>query len=289
MRDYVIYEDTDSCYININDFILDNINDKDAWLNLSDTDKIEYIKRISKIIENHVNDRTFNITQKEIYNSTVEDFKITWEQEKIAKSGLFIKKKKYATHTIIEDGMWKDKISITGLEIIRGDTPLIFKEGLNKILEMILKNYSDEDINKVAKEYIKKAKKMEPDKLSSNTGINNINKYIDKNGNSKKGAPWHVKGLANYRKLLKLLNIENNYPVLHEGVKTKVIYIKKNPYGIDAISYQVWPKEFNDIGIVPDFDKMIDKFFIAKIDYLLTPEGKQGLLQKMDEKTSLFF
>ena len=185
--------------------------------------------------------------------------------------------------------MWKDKISITGLEIIRSDTPLIFKEGLNKILEMILKNHSDEEINKIAKDYIKKAKKLKPSELSSNIGVNNTHKYIDKNGDPKKGAPWHVKGFANYNKLLKILNIENKYPTLHEGTKVKVMYVKKNPYGIDAISYQVWPNEFDQMGIFPHYDKMIDKFFIAKIDYLLTPEGKQGLLQKMDEKVSLFF
>ena len=241
------------------------------------------------MVENEVNDKVQNVVQREVYNSTEDEMFITFEQEKIAKTGLFIKKKKYATHTIVEDGMDKDKISITGLEIIRSDTPLIFKEGLNKVLEMILKNHSDEEINEVSKEYIAKAKKLPVSELSSNIGINGMKKYIDKNGNVKKGTPWHVKGAANYIKLLKTFGIENDYPELEEGIKAKVVYVKQNPYGVDAISYQKWPKEFSKNGITPDYDKMIDKFFIKKVDYLLSPMGKEGLLDRSNNTVGLFF
>lgn len=230
-----------------------------------------------------------NKVQKEIYNSTEEDFVITYEQEKIASSGLFIKKKKYATHTVVEDGMPKDKISITGLEIIRSDTPLIFKEGLKVILEMLLKGAPDSDIVKTSKEYITKAKKLEPQELSSNIGINGMSKYINDDLSCKKGTPWHVKGAANYKKLLTFLKIQNQYPQLEEGVKAKVIYVKQNPYGIDCISYQIWPKEFNKCGVTPDLEKMIEKFFITKVDYLLSPMGKEGIITKTNENLKLFF
>jgi len=175
------------------------------------------------------------------------------------------------------------------LEIIRSDTPLLFKKGLNIILDMILKDFDDSDIAKIAQKYIKEAKKLSPDQLASNIGINNINKYVDKEGNYKKGTPWHIKGYANYTKLLRTLNIQDKYPILHENTKAKVLYVKKNSFNVETISYNVWPKEFNKIGIIPDIDKMIDKFFIKKIDYLLTPEGKQGLLDRHNENLNIFF
>lgn len=231
----------------------------------------------------------FNHVQMNIYNSSEREFKIHYKQEKIAKTGLFIKKKKYATHTILDEGDKKDKISATGLEIIRSDTPLLFKKGLYEILNMILRNYGDDYIKAKANEYIKQAKTLPPQELSSNIGINNLGKYIASDGSYVKGTPWHVKGVANYRKILKILGIENKYPNIQEGTKAKVIYVKKNPYGVDAITYQKWPKEFDKFGIVPDYDKQIQKFFIGKIDYLMEPMGKQGLMDKNDEKILVFF
>lgn len=289
IKDYVIYEDTDSLYIDINQFIIDNISDASKWLSMSDDNKIQYIQRISKIVENYVNHRVYNEVQKGTYNSIEEEFRIKYEPEKIAKTGLFIKKKKYATYTILDEGIKKDDISVTGLEIIRSDTPVVFKSGLTEILSMILKNYSDEEIKSKANEYKKKAKKLEPEELSSNIGVNNLHKYILNDNSCIKGTPWHIRGVANYRKLLRILGIEEEYPEIEEGTKAKIIYIKQNPYSVDSISYYKWPKEFNKFGIVPDYDKMIDKFFMNKVRYLLSPMGKEEIVSKKGENLNLFF
>lgn len=290
MKDFVIYGDTDSVYVNAHQFILDNINDKDKWINLSDDDKLEYIKKIAKEVENYVNDRVYNHLQKKIYNSTEEDFKITYEQEKIAKTGLWrSSKKRYATFTILNEGQRVDKISVTGFEIIRSDTPLIFKEALKVILEMILKNYTDEEIKKKYKEYIEKSKTLPPEEVSTNTTINKLGKYLLDDFKWKKGTPWHLKGVANYNKLLNILKIKEEYPEIHEGAKAHIIYVKSNPYGVDAITFQKWPEEFNKFGIQPDYDKMIDKYLTKKVDYLLEPMNKQHILDSKGENLNLFF
>jgi len=225
-----------------------------------------------------------------IYNSTESDFKILYEQEKIAKTGLFIKKKKYAVHTILNEGKKENKISVTGLEIIRSDTPLIFKRGLTEILEMILKNYKDEEIKNKTNYYVKEAKKLKPVELSSNIGVNNLKKFINFNNYSYvKGTPWHIKGVANFLKIINHLKIQNLYPHPEEGVKAKVIYTKDNHYGIDIITYQKWPQEIENVGIVPDYDKMIDKFFLSKVKYLLSPMGKEDIITNNKDNLQLFF
>ncbi len=287
--DYVCYEDTDSLYIELNQWFKNNMKNPEKWIKLSDEQKIEYIKKISKAIENYVNDKVYNHLQSVIYNSTEDKFKISYEPEKIIKAGLFIKKKKYAFYTVWEEGSYKDKVGAKGLEIIRSDTPVMFKKALTEILEMILKGFSDEEINEKTNEYVKEAKKLPPNDLSSNIGINNLKKYITKENIAKKGAPWHLKGTANYQKLLKTLDLENKYPEIHEGVKAKVIYIKHNPYNIDCITFQKWPEEFNKMGIVPDYDKMIDKFFIKKVKYLLEPINKAEILNNNKKNLNLFF
>ena len=162
-KDYVIYGDTDSCYVDIESFILDNINDKNKWLNINDDEKTKYIQKISKQIEDNINKRIFNETQKSDYNSQVKDFKIVFKQEIIAKSALFIKKKKYAYHVINDEGTPVDKISVTGLEIVRSDTAQAVRPMLKHIMEMILKLHTDEEINEQIQLYKKELKKLDPE------------------------------------------------------------------------------------------------------------------------------
>jgi DNA polymerase elongation subunit (family B) len=95
-NDFVVYIDTDSCYISLENFILQHV-DEDKWNGLSQEQQLEYIKKITKPIEEYVNKRSFEETQKLHYNSQVEDFQIVFEQEKIALSALFSTKKRYAT------------------------------------------------------------------------------------------------------------------------------------------------------------------------------------------------
>ena len=65
----------------------------------------------------------------------------------------------------------------------------------------------------------------------SNVGVNGIRKYLRDDGPIK-GAPWHVKGVWNYRFLLKELGLEHIYENIKEGAKSRVVYVKENKYGI---------------------------------------------------------
>lgn len=214
--------------------------------------------------------------------------KIEYKQEKIAKSGLWIAKKKYAVYAVSDEGVRKEKISVTGLDMIRGECPIYFREHLNKVLEMILKGYSDSDIKKYVNNCKKEANNLSPDDIATNVGVKNIKKYIDSNFEYKKGTPYHVKGVANYWKLTKKLNIFDKYPQIEEGAKNKVLYVKNNPFGMETITYQKWPTEFEQIGIIPDNQKQIDKYFINKIEMLLKPMNKEHIL-KTNNNFNVFF
>jgi len=287
--DYVLYQDTDSNYISLEKFILNNIEIKDNWLLLEDEKKIEYIKRISTVIDNYINDRTYKETQLIDYNSQVHDFKIEFEQEMIAKSALFIKKKKYACWYVDSDGEAVDEIAITGLEIIRSETPEAIREKLRDIMDMILRQKDDKEIQKKIEKYTKELQNVLPEEISANITVNNVYKYIENEYDCKKGTPWHVKGVANYRRMLHELKIVDKYEDISEGSKTKVIYVKTNPYGAETISFIRWPKEFNDYLQI-DYDKMIENFFLNKINTLLKPMNRENLLQSLNNKgLQLFF
>jgi len=154
---------------------------KEKFDTFTQEQQLEYIKRISDVIVKYVNDKSFNVTQKVHYNSNVEDFKIIFEPEKIALTGLFSTKKRYATWTLLDDGKWKDAMSITGLEVIRSDSPEIVKPKILEILKMILKRYPDDQVRKTINRHKSELYKSTPEELSTNNGHDCLGLDFDEN------------------------------------------------------------------------------------------------------------
>jgi len=288
-KDFILYIDTDSLFIPIEQFLLEQGITKDQWDRIPDKEKIVFVKQISKIIEKHVDSEAYLKTQRETYNSLVErdTFSIGFKQEIVCKNALFIKKKKYGYYVVDKEGVPCNKIEVTGLEIIRSETPSIFRTALKKILEMILKNYSDEEIVERIEEYRETMANASPENLSSNIGIGGLSKYIVDN-KPIKGTPWHVKGVANYHLLLKELDIHDKYEKIIEGDKAKVVYVKPNPWGFDVLSYYTWPPEFTNAGLQVDFNKQYEKFFLKKVAYLLEPQNRERILNT-EKSMEIFF
>ena len=284
--DYVKYIDTDSLFVGIDEWI-NNQGYGDVWNKLLDEEKIQWIIKISTQMEKYIDNRIFHEVQLGDYNSQVHDFKIGFKQEIIAKSALFIKKKKYSYHLVNKEGVPKDELKTTGLEIVRSDSSEAVRPRLKKVMEMIVKQEPDKDIAAIIRKYRKELREMTPEELAANVGINNIRKYLS-SGNPIKGTPWHVRGVHNYRKLLEHLDIKNKYGDIYEGLKAKVIYVKKNPFEVDIITFQEWPTEFEDV-IQYDHETMIDKFFINKIRTLLEPLEKEHIIDNDDSKLKVFF
>jgi hypothetical protein len=142
---------------------------------------------------------------------------------------------------------------------------------------MILKGHSDDDIRKHVDEYKISMEASPAEELSANIGINNMSKYI-KNDCAIKGTPYHVKGACNYHMLLKEFNIQNKYERIKEGDKAKVVYLKRNRFGITVVSYYDWPKEFTENGLQLDYGKQIEKFFVGKVKFLLEPQNREKIL-----------
>lgn len=282
MFDYVIYIDTDSLFININEFIKKNIGLKE-WNEFHYDKKIEYILKISKVINDYVNEKVYDEVQLKEYNSQVFDFKIEFKQEIVARSVLFSKKKKYALWTVNKEGISCDKVSVTGLDIIRSDTSERVREMLNDIMEMILKDTDKQSIRQKIDKYKKELVSSYPEEISVNIGVNTASKYlVEDNGYYKsiKGAPFAVKGIAAHNNLLKRMNLKYE-KVKGSGEKVKVVYLKKNVFGFDSFAFYRWYPEF-DKYIQIDYNKMIETFFVHKIKMLLEPASMLELLETQD-------
>lgn len=268
--------DTDSLYMDIGGFISDHIGSD--WNKMSDEKKIFYIKQISKIIEDRVNDRCYKDLQRKVYNSAVTDFKITFKQEVIAKAALFVSKKRYSLWHINEEGVSVDYIKNTGLEIVRSETPEAVRPRLIKIVESILKGATEAELKVLVNVQREELLQTLPEEIAVNIGVSDIEKYLGEDGRPTKGAPMHVKGAINYRMMLKTLKLGKKYQDIQSGSKAKVVYVKRNKYNVDSISFIRWPKEFDEIFTV-DRPKLIGKYYDEKVDSLLSPMGLKGLVQ----------
>ena len=235
-KDHVAYIDTDSCYIKIGQY-LEQMGVKDKFETLDQKEQVEYVKRINDVIVNYVNDKCYHITQRKHYNSQVDDFKIVFEPEKIALTGLFSTKKRYATWTLLNDGKWKDDLSITGLEVIRSDSPEMVKPKILEILKMILKKYPDDEISTTIGQHKSELYKATPEEISTNKGINKLTKYLDTPYTWLKKCPHQLKGVANFSFLLNKFKLEDLYDIPLEGNKAKIVYLKKNKYNKISLSF----------------------------------------------------
>lgn len=284
--DYVCYVHTDSLYIKGFEWIKNN-GLEDKWNRLTLEQQLNYIKKIATEIERYVNKRSFYETQKLHYNSQENDFKIVFEPEKIVYSGLFKDKGRNATWVLENEGSWVDDMSVTGLEIIRSDSPEVVKPMIKEVLRMLLKDYSDSDIVKYIVKCKKDLKKCTSEQIAENKGINKTDIYL--NGyNYKKGTPHHIKGVANFKYLLDKFGLKNEYEIPRNGNKAKVVYTQKNPFNINCLSFIKWPKEFIDKGIQVDYNKMIQNNFIKKVEHLLEVVDKQNLLNNHLNINSIF-
>jgi DNA polymerase elongation subunit (family B) len=286
--DFVLYQDTDSCFLGIGKYINSNKELQSKFNSLqSNKEKVNFILKICKELEKVINDYSFNIIQNQHFASQEKEYTINWKQEIVCPSVLLVQKKKYGCWVVNEEGKTVDKIKVTGLDIIRSETSKPIKEMLKDVMTCILKNEEDSNIRSKIISYKKAIRELPFEDISGNIGVNNIKKYLGPDG-PVKGCPWHVKGVYAHQVLINKFGLQDKYQEITEGEKSKVIYLLPNSYGFETLTYSSkYPKELKCVQ--PDIEKMIEKFFIKKIEMLLEPCGKLHLLDLNAETLNFFF
>ena len=158
-KDYCIYIDTDSVFFSAVP-LLDNRfpNEK-----LSDIMKTQRISEIATEVQTYMNS-SYNYSAKKFCNLDKHRFDI--KQEVIAKSGLFVTKKRYALKIINDNGVKVNKTMVKGLDTVRSNFPNAMRGLMNELLEDIL---LDENITDRLKIHIIAKKRVE----------NNLSKTLD--------------------------------------------------------------------------------------------------------------
>ena len=235
-KDHCIYIDTDSVFYSATPLV------QNRFPNVSTTDEEKMSKAILNIadeVQLYLNN-SYNYFGKRFCNLDKHRFDI--KQEVIAKSGLFVTKKRYGLKIINDNGKKVNKLMVKGLDTVRASFPIAMREMLSKLLEDILMDVPKEQLDKFILNFKNSMKLMDFDKIAIPTGVKKVTKYEVKGGaifkSYKLGTPVHVKSALFYNDMLKHLKISRRYTPIYNGEKIKWVYLKNNPMGLETIGYK---------------------------------------------------
>ena len=235
-ENHCIYIDTDSVFYSATPLVKKRFPD----LDINNEDKMsKAILEIASEVQVYLN-KGYDYFAKKFCNLDKHRFDI--KQEVIAKSGLFVTKKRYGLKIINDNGKKVNKLMVKGLDTVRSSFPIAMREMLSKLLEDILMDVPKEQLDKFILNFKNSMKLMDFDKIAIPTSVKGIKKYRDGNGDIfhsyKLGTPVHVKSALFYNDMLKHFKVTKRYSLIHNGEKIKWVYLKNNPIGIQTIAYK---------------------------------------------------
>lgn len=257
-KDYCLYIDTDSVFFPAKPLV----EVKYPEVNTEAPDQMtDAILKVCGDVQKVLNSSFDLFAQNFLY---LQKHKFDLKQEIIAKSGMWIAKKRYALWIINDSGVPKDKIKYKGLDVVRSNFPEAFRKFMKEVIENILKKTATKDeIDEKIIEFREHSLKAPVLDIAIPTGVKGIKKYSLKKrmqlssfGNWKKATPAQVKASISYNELIDHFNLQNKYPKIASGEKIKWVYLRENPYQMEGIAF----KGYEDPPEIIDFiEKYIDR------------------------------
>ena len=235
---------------------------------------IEQTNAIASEIQSTVN-TLYNQYAKVFHNTESHRFQI--KQEYIAKSGLWIAKKRYAQWVIFREGKPTDKLDVKGLDVVRSSFPTDFKKIMKETLWYILKGKNKQETSTLIHDFKSNIKKSEVLNIMKNSSVKELSKYIK--GRKPftgyiKGSTAHVKSAINFNDML--TRLDTDVLPISDGEKIKWGYLLNNPYGFDTIAlrgYQDPPEIVAFVEQYIDRNKMFTSDLSNKFDDFYSAMG----------------
>lgn len=236
-KDYVIYVDTDSVYLDMQSLIkVDTIKNGD--------EKSFCINEID-VISNRLNE-FYKILVKKMFNSSLN--RIVIAPDVVAKSALWTSKKHYAMLKVFDMELQKDidKLDVKGLDVVRSSYPKKFREFMSEVLMDLLQGTNKDTLDKKILDFKSTMKSFDLADIAKNTSVNFVSKTEDKiNFNPKnrslfsfiKGSTAQTKAALAYNDMLKKYKLLDTEPIMSGG-KIKWVYLHKNPLSLDGLAFK---------------------------------------------------
>ena len=179
-----------------------------------------------------------------VFNVPIHRFEM--KTECIIRSAYFRATRRYAQWITKKEGVVKNELDIKGLEFMKANFPPIFGKFFNKILELALKGTKQSEIDKMLldfREHIM-SKDLDITILGNPTSVKTLNDYVERLPRPgemfsliKPKAPAPVKAAIKYNDLLTFWGLDKQHSRITQGDKVKWIYLKDNPYKIEALAF----------------------------------------------------
>jgi len=237
---YCAYVDTDSNYYNAEPLLRHLYPNFDEMDDEERDNKLEEIAlKYQDLITDYYSEMSVNV-----FNVPIHRFEM--KTECIIRSAYFRATRRYAQWITKKEGVVKNELDIKGLEFMKANFPPIFGKFFNKILELALKGTKQSEIDKMLldfREHIM-SKDLDITILGNPTSVKTLNDYVERLPRPgemfsliKPKAPAPVKAAIKYNDLLTFWGLDKQHSRITQGDKVKWIYLKDNPYKIEALAF----------------------------------------------------
>ena len=262
--DMILGADTDSCFLHFNPIVEKIFKDKQP----EEGEVIDFLTKVCDGVLQKFIDKSFD----ELCNLTnAYENCLHMKREKICSSALWRKKKNYILNVWDNEGVRysEPKIKMSGIEAVKTSTPAFCRVAIKNAIDIIMNGEEDELID-----FVKKTKneffKLSPEEISTPRGITDMDKFHSASTIYRKSTPMHSRGALLYNHHLKRFKLTHKYPLISNGEKIKVCYLKlPNPIRENVIAYsRILPPELG-IHKYIDYETQFDKTFMSPIISLL--------------------
>jgi DNA polymerase elongation subunit (family B) len=271
-ENYCAYVDTDSNYFNAEPLLLKLYPNFEE---LTDKKKDDILEKIALKYQDVINE-DYDRLAREAFNVT--EHRLEMKTECVIRSAYFRATRRYAQWITKQEGIENETLDIKGLEFMKANFPPILGSFFNDILQQVLKGEEKASIL----EQIKVFKKSILDgsipltKLGNPSAVKKLEKYSGKNARAGemfteilKGAPAPVRATIRYNDLLRLWQLDKKYNLITQADKVKWIYLKDNPYKIEALAffdYEMPDKVQAFLDAYADRQKVFDSILLNKLE-----------------------
>ena len=270
---YCTYSDTDSIYMHAEPLLRFRFSNFDE---MSAEEKDDALESIAMDYEKIVT-KSYDNLSKDVFRAKGKH-RLEMKTECVIRSAYFRATRRYAQWITKQEGIVKESLDVKGLEFKKANFPPVLGKFFHQTLVDVLKGTEQSEIDNRVKEFKNKILDgtIPLTELGNPTSVKKLNKYTERKARAGemfsiigKGAPASVKAAIIYNDLLKFWGLHKNHNYITQGSKIKWIYMKPNPYQIEAIAFLDWdiPEKIHTfIEEYADRKKIFESILLNKLE-----------------------
>ena len=269
---YCAYVDTDSNYFNAEPLLRHLYPNFDK---MSDSERDGVLEKEALRYQDIITD-DYDRLAKDCFN--VSTHRLEMKTECVIRSAYFRATRRYAQWITKQEGIENETLDVKGLEFKKANFPPVFGKFFKSCLEQVLKGVPKHEIDSQLLEFRRQilSGEISIKEIGNPQAVKKLNKFTERKARAGemfssigKGAPAAVKAAIIYNDLLRFWKLDKKYNYITQGEKIKWIYLKNNPYRIEAIAFLDYdiPKEIRTfIEKYADRQKVFDSILLNKLE-----------------------